>query len=339
MRRLKRPPRVAALCVRGDVAKHYKDNTQRMELLRQLTKELRGLVDWHPIDALVLPGGFFRMKRAFDASTFAERRQKVSSEPFVAAIRQAIRSLQGQSPGIRLVTGVLAPSRDPTERTEQCCLAFDRTGLVAAARKIFPTHKDTSGGRFVSPLVDDFSSQRRFLTLANGSLASANACYDLFGLADKGDSSSRRAAIRRLLTKERPIKLGNAAFLAVRKACLAAWTRQLEEQQPDVAVATIHRFAYPGTDGYWQRHGIARASAALDGALVVGAAHFLESLPQGTASSLAAYGVGLDHLFAGVARPAKRLAPTKSHLIMGPSEFLGLLRLFAPPAAFDGEVP
>lgn len=335
-RRLKRPPRLATLCVRGDVVKQSKGNAQRIELLRQVTMELRELADWHPIDAIVLPGGFFSMEKPFGASTFAERRQMVSSEEFGRAIRSAIGSLRRDSPGLGVFTGVLAASEEPAGPREQVCLAFDQTGLVAAARKIFPTAQDAHGG--ISTFVADYSSPRRFLALANGSVASASACYDLFGLADRGQSSTRRAAIRQLLTDEGPIKLGDVAFPALRKACLAAWATQLDEQQPDVAVATIHRFAYPGTDGYWQRHGIARASAALDGALVVGAAHFRMRLPHGSASSLAAHGVGLDHLFAGVARPACRLAPIRSHLIQGPAGQMALLRLFTPPTASDEEL-
>lgn len=332
MRRLKRPPRLATLCVHGDVATRVGDNAQRIGFLKQLTTELRRLSDWHPVDAIILPGGFFRMSRAFGATTFAQRRRLVSTEQFTGPIRRSLRSLGTQSPGIRLVAGVLARPCDVTERTEQCSLVFDQGGLVAAARKIFPTASDTRGERLLSPFQDDYGSPHRFFSLANGSVAVAAACYDLFGVADRAQPGTRRAAIRRLLTPEGPIKLGDACFLALRKACLATWARQLEEQDPDVAVATIHRFAYPGADGYWQRHGIARASAALDGALVVGAAHFIRKLPEGFASSLAAAGVGLEHLFAGVGRPACRLAPIRQHVLHGPCGPTAVLRLFMAPA-------
>lgn len=178
MRRLTRPPRIAALCVRGDVAKRYQDNAERILLLKQLVLDLRQLPHWHPLDAVVLPGGYFRMAKAFGATSFAERRSAVSSEQFASVAQCSVQRLSQTSPGVRLVFGVLAKSKDESERTEQSCLAFGKTGLVAVARKILPTDRDTSGDRFISPYVDDYASRRRFVDLANGGRASLSACYD-----------------------------------------------------------------------------------------------------------------------------------------------------------------
>ena len=327
MRRLtRRPPRVAALCVSGDVAKRYQDNADRIQLLNQLTVDLQQLEHWHPLDAVVLPGGYFRMIKALGPSSFSARRSSVSSEQFAPAAQRLIRELSHASPGIRLVFGVLAKSEDPTERTEQSCLAFDRSGLAGVARKLLATKSDSSGERRISPYVADYASQRRFIDLANGGRASLAACYDLF-LSDQAQSHSNRPSIRRLLTDERPIQIGDAAFAALRKSCLAAWARQLEEQRPNVALACIHRFAV-GADGYWQRHGIAKASAAMAGGLAVGAAHFRPTLPLAAASTLAAVNVPAAHLTAGPGRKAHRLLPLASHFVNAPRGQKGLLRLF-----------
>lgn len=335
MRRLIRPPRIAALCVCGDVAKQCQDNTDRIRLLKQLTVDLRQLTHWHPIDAVVLPGGYFRMAKAFGASSFKERRSSVSRERFADAAQCSARNLSQLSPRICLVFGVLAKPKDMSERTEQSCLAFDKTGLVAAARKILPTAQDTSGDRFVSPYVEDYASQRRFIDLANGGRASLGACYDLF-LADQAQSASSRASIRRLLTKEGPVQVGEAAFATLRKSCLAAWKRLLEDERPDVALGCIHRFVV-GTDGYWQRHGLAKASAAIDGGLAVGAAHFRPRLPLAAMSSLASVGVPRTHLTAGLSRKAHRLQPLASHYINGPRGQSGLLRLFTSTTSSIGK--
>lgn len=326
MRRLTRPPRIAALCVCGDVAKRLHDNADRILLLKQLTIELRKLTNWHPFDAVVLPGGYFRMARAFGASSFADRRLLVSSEQFASAAQSSVQNLSHMSPGLRLVFGVLAKSTNASERTEQSCLAFDETGLIAAARKILPTSADVSGDRFVSPYVQDYASQRRFVDLANGSRASLAACYDLF-LADQAWSHSNRSSIRRLLTDEEPVQIGDAAFAALRNSCLVAWARLIREQRPDVALACIHRFVI-GTDGFWQRHGLAKASAIMGGGLAVGAAHFRPRLPVTEMSSLASTGVPRTHLNAGLSRKAHRLSPLAWHVVNAPRGRKALLRLF-----------
>jgi hypothetical protein len=287
MRRLTRPPRIAALCVLSSTAKPHQ-NLERIALLSELARILRKAPDWHSLDAIVLPGGFFRMKRAFGASTFAQRRASVSSEQFAPSAQKIVSQLQHGNPGIRLVFGVLASSSDPTERTEQSSLAFSRSGLVAVARKIFPTARDTRGKRYITPFIPDYSSPHRLLRLANGSTAALNSCYDLLGIADIGSGAvARRLAIRRLLLgRGCHITQGDEEFAAARRRCLMAWHQFVEAHQPDVALATIHRFRLPGQDSFWQRHGIAGASASLGGALVVAAAHFESALPQPNMSTL-----------------------------------------------------
>lgn|GEM_PF-763017 len=332
--RLTRAPRVVQLCLHGTMATP-EDNAKRIAMLPEIVRVLYELPDWHPIDAVILPGGFFRMSRAFGASGFASRRAAVRRERFAGAVQTAVGLLEELSPGLRLVTGVLAKPRDPTERTEQVSLAFSAKGLVASARKLFPTAQDSRGRRYISPFMDEYSSSKRLLQLPNGSTALLSACYDLFGAADIGiDSASRRQAIRRLVTRKGYLTQGDAGFVDTRLACLAAWTRLIEEHRPDVALATIHRFRAPGLDGFWQRHGIARASAALNGALVVGAAHFGHRLPDPHASTLAAHGVEHEHMFAGAFRLSHRLMPIASTVIESPG-CRALLRLFTPPAGAD----
>jgi hypothetical protein len=267
---------------------------------------------WHQLDALILPGGFFRLSRPLGATTFEQRQAIVSRERVAAAIAAAVGQLHELSPGIRLVTGIMAQPRDKTERTEQACLAFDGNGLIGAARKIFPTQAESRGRRFMRPFADDYRSAHRFIDLPNGSVAALHSCYDLFGTADVGSAGIvRRAAIKVLCTKGSYIGQGDAGFKKDRESSLMAWADLLSAKSPDVLLATIHSFERPGLDGYWQRHGIARASAAHRGALTVGAAHFIESLPS-NGSTLAAYDVPKRELGAGVARRAHFLAPLYS---------------------------
>ena len=330
MRRPTRSPRLATLCLQGNTATSTRDNKARISILEETVRVLQKQRTWHPIDALVLPGGFFWLSKTLGATSFERRRTLLSVERLTTSVTSALLRLQELSPGIRLVTGVMAQPRDRTERTEQACLAFDRTGLIGVARKMFPTRDESRGRRYMSAFVDDYRSTKRFIDLPNGSVALLNSCYDMFGTADIGSGSSgRRAAIRALRDQSGRILLGDEGFRASRDRCLAAWADLVAAKAPDVLLATIHAFERPGLDGYWQRHGIARASASLKGALSLGAAHFLESLPT-DGSTLAAWGVPKRELSAGVSRRAHRLAAVHSAPVAAQG-MNALLRVFEPP--------
>ena len=332
MRRPQRSPRLATLCLQGNTAASTKDNAARIPLLEEVVRILRQQRAWHPIDALVLPGGFFWLSKVLGASTFERRRSLVSGERFLAAVMKALTQLDALSPGIRLITGVMAKPREKTERTEQACLAFDQTGLIGAARKIFPTQAESRGRRFMTPFVDDYASDQRFIELSNGSLAALHSCYDLFGTADIGSGGgARRAAIKALRHQGGRLMEGQEGYRASRDSSLAAWANLVAAKAPDVLLATIHAFERPGLDGYWQRHGIARASAAHSGALSIGAAHFLEGLPK-DGSTLAAYGVPKRELSAGTSRRAYSLAPLYS-AVLNVQGMNGSLRVFEPPSS------
>jgi hypothetical protein len=101
---------------------------------------------------------------------------------------------------------------------------------------------------------------------------------------------------------------------------VAEWGQLLADQRVDVALTAVHRFQQPGRDIFWQRHGLATASAALCGGLAVGAAFFTDRLPDGRArwnSPLAACGVPREHLNQGLHRPARRFEPIAAMTING----------------------
>jgi hypothetical protein len=100
--------------------------------------------------------------------------------------------------------------------------------------------------------------------------------------------------------------------MAQRRTSLARWSALIAANPPDLALCAIHGFKRPGMDGYWQRHGIAGASAALHGIPVIGASHFNKALPRtADRSVLAAAGVPLSHLELGPHRPMHALAPAE----------------------------
>jgi hypothetical protein len=327
----KTPTRLATLCVHGAPVPSTKDNLSRFNLLAATIEALREHPECHPIEALVLPGGFFRLSRALGTSTFAQRQTIVAKDPITGPIRRALEQLEDLSPRLLLITGVLATPRDVSERIEQVGLAFDRDGLRGAARKIFPTKQESDRRRFVSPFVGDYADPGRLVQLPSGQTTLLHACYDLFGTADLGNNSSqRRNAIRRLLSSRGKVAFGTDQFRALRDQGWASYRELVATAAPTVAVSPLHGFQGVGRDGYWQRHGIARASATLGGALVVAAAHFSSGLPGPDRSTLAASGVPRSHLSAGPSRKAHRLRPVASLTIEAPGGLRALLRIFEP---------
>lgn len=329
MRRPKRSPRLATLCVHGDTAASTRHNKDRVDLLEAMGSVLKEHGAWHPIDAILLPGGFFWLSKALGAADFGRRSTAIAQERFSSAVTRVLTDLHTLSPGVKLVTGVMARPRNKSERVEQACIAFDRNGIVGVARKMFPTHAESRGRRFMSPVTQDYSSSERFVDLPNGSVAALHSCYDLFGSADIGTGTgTRRSAIRTLRDARGRLTENDEEFHARRDAGIAAWAELMAGKNPDVLLTSIHAFERPGLDGYWQRHGIARASAAFGGAMSLGAAHFLECLPT-EGSTLAAWAVPRKELSAGVSRRAYSLAATKI-VPVSTQRTDALLRLFVP---------
>ncbi len=328
MRRPSRSARLVSVCLAGTTAEHVSENKRRISLLKEVVELICDQEEWHPIDAIVLPGGLFRLDAPLARKPHAERVKCIESSTFGREAMDICLELADKSPGIPLVFGVIADGRAAQERPDQVCVAINSRGVQGMARKIFPTDIETDGRRILLQSTADFASSDRFLELGNGSVAVLSACYDLFGLAEDPNSPSiRTRAIRYLWDGRRVIQHGEDGFRRLRDECLAAWRSQLQDKTPDVAIATIHGFELPGRDGYWQRHGIATASAAIKGGLVVGAANFTKRLPEGETSALAAKRVPKIHLADPLHRTARALKPAAVAELLG-SKPRALVRLF-----------
>ena len=168
--------------------------------------------------------------------------------------------------------------------------------------------------------IPDFGSPHRIVTLANGSRALLCACYDVFGVAEAIVGPTPRIRYIRYLAPDRRYDGADAGFVAVRRRLVAAWGQLLTDRRVDVVLTAVHRFQQPGRDIFWQRHGLATASAALGGGLAVGAAFFTDWLPDSQcrwSSPLAACGVPREHLSQGLHRPARRFEPIMALTING----------------------
>jgi hypothetical protein len=328
MRRPTRSARLVTLCVRGKPANRPSRNANRLILLRTALAQLRSR-DWGPIDAVILPGGFFRIRRFIGHLPDRQRAPRLAREPVVRAAIGLCAALEEYSPGAVLLFGVDGDVRSWAERGDQFCLACTSKGIVALARKIFPNPGETRDWvRWYVPSVNDYAAGERFLTLANGSRAVLCVCYDAFGLAEHPTApSARTRAIRELFCHGGQIETGDPEFTTLRRACIAAWQKKLARERPRLAIATLHKFAAPGREIYWQRHGIAIASAALGGGLALGAAHFLRRLPSLREAPLAALGVPDRHRFAGPHRQSCELLPIDSADVEA-GTLSGVLRLY-----------
>lgn len=320
--------RVAAVCVLGRPVSTPKQNQAQGQLLAQIVTGIHER-SWGGLDALVLPGGFYRLPRPVGHLTAQKRLASLTRQACLSAARRQLGRLQDASPGCLLVTGLLADPSDTRQRQEQLSVALSAERVVGLARKLFPTAAEGEGRRQTVPCAEDYCSPDRLVILPSGAKAILSACYDLFGLTETpGEASSRYHAIRALRIGQKILRMGDDGFKQLRRQCLADWSKLLAQEKPDLAIATIHGFERPGLDGFWQRHGIAAASAAMQGRFVVGAAHFEDWLPAPGQSTLASINVPRRHLTAGTARKAHRLAPKDSVLIEKDGEPLALVRLF-----------
>jgi hypothetical protein len=137
-----------------------------------------------------------------------------------------------------------------------------------------------------------------------------SSCYDVFGIAERPDQPGRRTEILRYVEREgKVIDTGHREFKELRHRCIQQWDLLIRTNRPTASIAAIHNFEKPGRDVFWQRHGIATASAAMGGGLSVGAAHFEIALPDQSRSTLASFGVRRTHLESAGHRKGHALLP------------------------------
>jgi len=317
-----RPPRIVTVCVLGRKPRRVDRNTRASSLLDQVVDAVISCVDWHSVDAIVFPGGFFRSPIYVGNLSHSQRAAALEALDFGQVVMAAAYRLDAAHPGALIVVGIDSVPYSSDDHGDQMSVAFSSYGVIGIGRKVWPADGDTNwDGR--PPVVcypADFVSPHRIVTLANGSRALLCACYDVFGVAEAIVGSTARVRYIRYLAPDQRDDGAGAGFVAVRWRLVAEWAQLLADQRVNVALTAVHRFRQPGRDIFWQRHGLATASAALGGGLAVGAAFFTDRLPDGRecwSSPLAACGVPIEHLSQGLYRPARRFEPIGALTING----------------------
>jgi hypothetical protein len=306
---------VVSVAILGHSARPPPIARRRGPLLMLMVEKLVYRREWPSVDAVLLPGGFFRLRNAIGALSQDDRRSALIATKAAKLCAEASRVLEAQHPTSMLVVGLDA---DPVSRKvggDQLVAAWRAGDVAGLARKTFPSDGDTNGKLPPYPVfAADFASSPRFVSLRSGHRALLLGCYDAFGTRSVVHSRFADLVAMRL-ARGRHGGLHEPS-LALRHAFLTRWRTLIRAHPPDLALCAIHGFKRPGMDGYWQRHGIAGASAALGGIPVIGAAHFNKALPASVDRSvLAASSVPLSHLELGPHRPMHALAPDEGFTV------------------------
>jgi hypothetical protein len=320
---------VVTVAIKGSDRSPPPKKRQRLTLLQAVASALVAREGWPEVHAIVLPGGFFRLKRPIGLTTLSRRLARFARTGLASDMLAIVQALQERWPGVALIIGIDSAPLSKTLGGDQLIAVWQNGALAALTAKAFPVDGDTNGEvppYIVSP--DDADDPARIVTLSNGARALILSCYDAFAVRGLyGRRHVDLGAIRFLISSDDKVI---RATPGQRHAHLRRWLAFLDAHPPDLALIAIHRFRQPGQDGYWQRHGVAGASAALGGAPVIGAAHFRRALPSSIAASpLAAIGVPLAHLDAGARRTAHRATPQDGFTLRDElGEPVALIRLF-----------
>jgi hypothetical protein len=254
--------------------------------------------NWGSVDALLLPGGYFRLEQSIGFLNSEERDHVLTTSFIGQTCRHVSRNLSRTFPWIALVVGVDCEPSSDEFHGDQLTAAWRSGKLIGLGLKVFPSVADADGKKS-TPMrcyAIDYDNPGRVITLKSGNRALLCSCYDAFGVRAKAGGSKDILRAIRYLTDTNGQVVDPPSHQR-RRALLRRWSNFIEASDVNAALAAIHNFEQPGRDLYWQRHGIASASAALGGGLVVGAAHYMEALPSDPRRSpLAARAVPQSHI-------------------------------------------
>jgi predicted amidohydrolase len=308
-------PRFATVCIKGKPARQYRACARRLDMLTAVLCEIDK--KWEKLDAVVFPGGFLCLDSPIGMLPYDKRVEALHTAGFVDPIKSAMKGLTV------LVFGVDGPTYCNGDWGDQLCVAANSTGIIGIGRKIFPTQAEADE---LLCFDADLHEPHRVVELA-GRKAALCACYDMFGVAERGDKRGTRAGyIRRIGVYEDQLERGTEGFRERLGGDLASFKCMLAKQNVTVGIAAIHYFRAHNT-AFWQRHGIAACSAALGSGFAIGAAHFKELPLNVNSSTLAAAGVPAEALADGHHRQAHIWTPA-DHFAFNCNDGSGLVRLF-----------
>jgi len=328
--------RIVTICSSGEKAKRVTRNPNRIKLLQHCMHHIILKSGWTDIDAVLLAGGYFFHNEFLGHLPYPERKASLDNASFARDIKLFAYMLHHNgSPNAQLICGIDTKHRSEWENGDEFCVAFNQGGVAGVGRKAFPVDADTNQKRLkraIATYASDFNDMHRIVRLACGTNALLCACYDMFGAnVWKNTPSPRKSYIRYLYDGETLLTRNSPNFKATIENYVSAWQHMIKEREVGVVLSSIHEFGWPNAELYWQRHGIATASAAQGGILALAAANYRDFLPEPEQSPLAAFNVSYEHVHAGNYRKAEPFAAKDALEEFHVDNESALIRLFEVP--------
>ncbi len=307
---------IANCCVKELPSENEEKRWVRYLSRRRLLHEIVGNLRDRDIsvDAIVLPGGYFTQERfRYLKLNFEKRCSTLKKAPFANDVGNVVKELHDMRKGALLIFGVdTFGVKDPNG--DQLCVAWSIKGPRGIARKVFPTKAEAEAGYVVN--LDDFGSNQRVVEI-DGIQTLLCACYDAFGIANKdvGYASDKFRLIKKIYYDGRTFCKESGEFRSFLDRGGNGWYELVEKSQ--AAAVAIHYFDKPGREIYWQKHGIASASAELDGGWIIAGANFNHVLPGKNDPNgiLASFDVPREHLGQGNKRKAHKAEPIDKFMV------------------------
>jgi hypothetical protein len=124
-----RPPRIVTVCVLDRKPSRVPRNARASSLLDQVVDAVISRVDWHPVDAIVFPGGFFRSQVYVGNQSHSERAAALEATDFGRAVMAAAYRLDAAHPGALIVIGIDSVPYSLDDYGDQLCVTV---GILTA---------------------------------------------------------------------------------------------------------------------------------------------------------------------------------------------------------------
>lgn len=311
--------RIVNVCLNSKCAVET-DTKERNKILKKVVEDIcNGLREPVELDAILFPGCFWQHSTYIGNRSYRDRKAELGKTKFSEAVVREAKKLETAGFGTPLIVAGVdtvqierkkAPGFDirmtkyykkarafnkrPQNKEihgDQLCVAWSAKGIVGIGRKVFPVapelyakepedfpEDDAVDAPYYVTYAKDFCDPKRVVELSSGRKAVLCACYDIFGCSERYSQNKTRTKMIEWLVDES----GRVIHLPDEKDITRNYVEQFQKLIDDVDTALVaaHSFDRGSKANYFERHGIAAASAALNSGMVVGAAHFKKCLPS-----------------------------------------------------------
>ena len=132
-----RPARIVSVCIAGHPITQERFNTNRLELVSKVARELyrRG---WEDLDAILFPAGYVRLVGWLGPLSHGDRIARIEAGELSDVCRGAVHRLRVGSPDCLIAVGIDTNKPPSGWRGDQLVVAFSRDGAVGLAPQNLP---------------------------------------------------------------------------------------------------------------------------------------------------------------------------------------------------------